>query len=260
MDFETAKKHLSDLNKPGRVVRVNDNDWDVELLVDRAAQWSIEVNKRRELAKLKELERRNKEIEEKNMLEKASERSRLLIEHQIKLNDDIRQRQLKAKERSDLDQRDSIIAGSKRSIAAANLDEEKESKRHFDNVTSILLDRYGKHSEIIMQYRHAGSDSERGNEWGMWIVFKDSQYYAYHESIDRKEVAGKSNEVLFKSREDAINYATWHVSKDWYSDERFATKNICNTDFPKKNPPTEEERKTARMRFRSYKEIENENN
>lgn len=248
MDYESAKEMLRASGRPGRLIRVGD-DWDIEALPERAI----------------ELQEQKKEREIRKQLEKIKseglEAARIKnIENGKRVIEDSRHKE------SEILRREALIMESLR--VARSFDDQardieqswsmplEQKQWHSDEgVKDLLLKRYGENAEIIMQYRHAGSNSEEGNEWGLWIVRRDQKYVAYHESVDRQMYGGKYKEKELQSRTEAISYAAWHVQRDWYSDERFISTEVDNHDFPKKSPPSPDEREKARTRFKRWKDV-----
>jgi hypothetical protein len=248
MDYESAKEKLRKAGQPGRLIRVGD-DWDIEALPERAIflqdqKKQREIRKHLEKIKGEELEAaRIKSIEKgKRVIEESRHKESEILRREALIMEAWRVARSFDDQLIDIEQPWSMPL--------------EDKQWHSDEgVKDVLLKRYGENTEILMQYRHAGSNSEEGNEWGLWIVRRDQKYVAYHESIDRQAYGGKSKEKELQSRAEAISYAAWHIQRDWYSDERFISPEVDNHDFPKKSPPSSDEREKARMRFKRWKDV-----
>jgi hypothetical protein len=249
MDFSSAKARLNSLGLAGRLILVGDDDWEIELLPER----SEELQRQKSQSALdKKISQERVEREEAERLLSIEKGKAILEERRRKEEEEIE------KERRFVEA-NRLASASNPLLYECDLDlfelAMQGSPSSDESIRSILFERYGKDAQVIMQYRHAGSNSEAGNEWGLWIVLKDGCYSAFHESVDRETYGGKSREKPLDSRESAIRYAAWHVERDWYSDDRFATPGVDNRDFPRKAPPNPEEREDARKRFRRWKDV-----
>jgi len=248
MNYEQAKKKLAQLGTAGRLILLADDDWDVEPLPERAKEMEA---KKLASKKLKE----NQLVESKILARQKEERTiqywaaqqRLAEERESKeMHRQIKIKEIAQQKKDEIEKQEFEIENRRLAIEIA-----KE-----EDMRKQIYEKFGASSEILMQYRHSGSDSTHGNEWGCWILSESNVIRAIHESKDRITFGGKKENVLFTSRNEAIKYAKWLTGKDWYSDERFTSKECINDDFPRKNPPTKEEREAAILRFKRWKDVE----
>ncbi len=254
MNFEEAKQKLTSSGKAGRLVCIGNDQWSVEPLPERAKALE-DAKKAREVLKLHK-EQEAERVQKERMM--SREKGMLLLEEKRQKEAQQRQREqeylLSQQYESNRHWRQ-IETTVFEDFEKASENTERIRLARDQVIRSSLGSKYGTDAQILMQYRHSGSDSERGNEWGLWFVCKQGSYFAYHESRDRATYAGKKNEISFESRQEAINYAAWHTGKDWYSDEKFILSGTENKDFPRKNPPSSEERLEAIKRFKRWKDI-----
>jgi len=247
LSFDDAKAVLKGLNRAARLVQLENKLWAIEYLPEREAELNLGKQKAEELKMQQQI---NAQKEEEARQERLIRGRKILQERaRKKLEDEEREAALKKSLKSIRYQEN-----SKKSVIDIDLTSLAEDLRE-QSISSSLASKFGDDADILMQYRHAGSHSEKGGEWGLWIIKKKNVYSAHHESPDRVRYGKRESDTVFGSRAEAISYANWLVSKDWYSDQRFIKSGLRNDDFPRRSPPSPQERLEALRRFRRWKDI-----
>ena len=245
MDFEEAKKILSNSGKAGRIVMVN-NSWEIEYLPQRQKEFEI----KKKAAEEENIRRKKEEIMEKERLEKQ--------ERLFKQRKELEKRE-KEREREEYfayKNRTEVIEKKKEQ---KRLEKQRQIELREENIREKIRDKFFD-ARIIMQYKRAGSGGRNNqfSEWGCWIILRDGIYIASHESNDRVDIAKKSKTKPFKDKKDAIKYCKWLIDHYWYSDTRFFKGENDFDDFPITKPLTDEERDKAADNFIPYRELQPE--
>lgn len=246
MDFEEAKKILSNSGRAGRIVMVN-NSWEIEYLPQRQKEFEI----KKKVAEEENIRRKKEEIIEKERLEKQE----ILFKQRKILEKREKERKAQEEYRA-YKNRIEVIENKKEQ---KRLEKQRQIELREENIREKIRDKFSD-ARIIMQYKRAGSGGRNNqfSEWGCWIILRDGIYIASHESNDRVDIAKKSKTKPFKDKKDAIKYCQWLIDHYWYSDTRFFKGENDFDDFPITKPLTDEERDKAADNFIPYRELQPE--
>ena len=248
MNYEEAKKILSNSQKAGKLVLNTNNNWEIIYHPDRQKEYENKkkLAKQKFLTKQKEetLEKERSEIRKKNLQIKRRLEEKIKIERELKE---------KIEYKAELKR----IADEKEK---AKIEQEKEEKRLIEikeeNIRKNIKEKFSD-ARIIIQYRQIGSRGKDNqfSEWGCWITFKNETYYANHESPNRVLIANKEKVVPLKNKKDAINYCNFLIKHNWFSDTRFFKEKTDFDDFPITPPPTKNDIDRAIQEFIPYREL-----
>lgn len=248
--WDQAAKELKTSKRPGKVVRTIDG-YEVEY----HDHWRDEHEaKKKEMAEERLLRKQRAIKDEEERKEKA-----YLYKAKIqKEKEEVEARRFQEEEERKLQiqkiQEDLINKEKEKAkiLAAWELIQKEKKKEAKQAVVRGLV---GNNVTIIAQYRHPGSSSEKFSEWGAWAIVENENYSIYHESEDRVTYGKREKIVKVNSREEAIKYCEYLVSKGWYRDTQLFEADQSTEDFPQPPIPTEEQRNQARREFKRWKDI-----